>query len=66
MVDKDVVMTLLVPAKMLCNMWSYNFYDMTLFTAMSYDKYLSYFYTINMSLVLLEAPYQYNVAGTQQ
>ena len=32
MVDLDVVMTLLVPAKVLCNVWSYNFYDMTLST----------------------------------
>ena len=34
MVDMDVVMTLLVPVKVLCNMWSYDFYDMRLFTAM--------------------------------
>ena len=26
----NVVVTLLVPAKVLCNVWSYNFYDMTL------------------------------------
>ena len=26
----DVVMTLLVPAKVLCNVWSYDFYNMTL------------------------------------
>ena len=32
MVDMDVVMTLLVPAKVLCNVWSYDFYDMTLST----------------------------------
>ena len=32
MVDMDDVMTLLVPAKVLCNMWSYDFYDMTLST----------------------------------
>ena len=32
MVDMDAVMTLLVPAKVLCNMWSYDFYDITLFT----------------------------------
>ena len=31
MVDMDIVMTLLVPAKVLCNEW-YDFYDMTLFT----------------------------------
>ena len=29
MVDMDMVMTLLVPTKVLCNMWSYDFYDMT-------------------------------------
>ena len=28
----DVVMTLYVRAKMLCNVWSYDFYDMTLST----------------------------------
>ena len=32
MVDKDVVMTLPVPAKMLYNVWLYDFYDMTLST----------------------------------
>ena len=26
------IMMLLVPAEVLCNVWSYNFYDMTLFT----------------------------------
>ena len=32
--DKDVVMKLLVPAKVLrvCNVWSYEFYDMMLST----------------------------------
>ena len=25
------VMTLLVPTKVLCNVWSYDFYDMTLY-----------------------------------
>ena len=28
--DLDIVMTLLVPAKVLCNVWPYNFYDITL------------------------------------
>ena len=30
MVDMDVIMTLLIPAKVLCNKWSYDFYDMAL------------------------------------
>ena len=32
MVDMDVIMALLVPVKVLCNVWSYDFYDMTLST----------------------------------
>ena len=28
MVDMDIVMTLLVTARMICNVWSYDFYDM--------------------------------------
>ena len=32
MVDMDVVMMLLVPAKVLCNVWSYNVLDMMLST----------------------------------
>ena len=32
MVDMDVVMTLLVPAKVLYNVWLYDFYNMTLST----------------------------------
>ena len=28
--DMHVVMTLLVPTEVLCNVWSYDFYDMTL------------------------------------
>ena len=32
MVDMDVVMMLLVPAKVLSNLWSYDFYDVTLST----------------------------------
>ena len=32
MVDMDVVMMLLVPAEVLCNVWSNDFYDMTLST----------------------------------
>ena len=32
MIDMNIVMTLLVPAKVLCNMRSYAFYDMTLST----------------------------------
>ena len=41
MVDMDVVMMLLVPPKLLCNVWSYDFYVMTLLhwiAASSYDK----------------------------
>ena len=41
MVDMHVVMTLFVPAKVLCDMWSYVFYDIMLrhrITAMLYDK----------------------------
>ena len=41
MADMNVVMTLLVPAKVLCNVWSYDFEDMTLchwITASSYEK----------------------------
>ena len=41
MVDMDVVVTLLVTAKVLSNVWSYDFYDMTLrhwIAASSYDK----------------------------
>ena len=32
MVDMDVAMTLLVPAKVLYNVWLYDFYNMTLST----------------------------------
>ena len=41
MVVMDIVMTLLFPAKVLCNVWSYEVYDMTLhhlITALSYVK----------------------------
>ena len=41
MVDVHVVMMLLVPAKVLCDMWSYDFNDIMLrhrITATSYDK----------------------------
>ena len=36
----DVVMTLFAPAKVLCNMWSYNFYDNIIhcWVSSSYDK----------------------------
>ena len=40
MVDKDVVMTLLAPAEVLCNVKSYDFYVITLrhwLTSSSYD-----------------------------
>ena len=32
MVDMDIIMILLVPHKVLCNVWSYDFYDMMLST----------------------------------
>ena len=44
MVDMDVVITLLLPAELLCNLWSYDFMTCySLITATSYDIYIFYF-----------------------
>ena len=40
MVDMDIIMTLVVLAKVLCYVWSYDFYDEVIYwiTVTSYDK----------------------------
>ena len=71
MVDMDVIMTLLVPAKVLCNLWSYDFlwHDVIYWkTVTSYDKKLLWlpvwFYVHQIILLDLASLYMILFVGS--